>query len=232
MTDEWAAIDEAYTLYASQLLDGERESIEAEISWREREFERLEEMSRKQVPVRFTRPMNGGHLRLLADHPDLLLRYFHNERRIAKAIECCEAQFWHMYLAKADSVHNYYYTEVKKLRRGIMTMMRLELEPVAKILITHIMSRLCALVGVEITNSKPYDLLCLLEDAFVHEVILPNEMLRKEWEDCWKLEHTVLQSHIVRSMQADTAQDSQKDGANGTTLRDLQGILSSRSMAP
>ncbi|KAL5400107.1 hypothetical protein PMIN03_012572 [Paraphaeosphaeria minitans] len=230
ISDEWAAIDKIHSLYAFQLLDNERESMEAEINWREKEFERLEALSRKQVPVRFTLPMNGGHLGLLADHPDLLLRYFHNERRIAKAIERCEVEFRHMHLAQADPSRKFYYTEVQKLRRGILAIMRLELEPVAKTLITHITSLLYARVGVEVTKFKRDDVLCLLEGAFIDEVILRSVTLSSEWGECCTLEKTILQSQVAITMHA--PQDLPQDRTKGKTLADLQVILSSRSMAP
>lgn len=195
-SDEWDAIDKEFTLYEAQLLDNEREGLEEEITWREGEFERLKEMSEKEVPVRFARPMDMGHVKLLVDYPELLLRYFQNEKRIAQAIERCEVKFRRMHRANADSSRNYYAEELK-IRRDIYAMCRLKLEPITKKLLTHIMSRLCALVGVQLPNFLNNKPLCVLEDAFIQEVILKNAMLRMEWEECWKLETTILKTHIA-----------------------------------
>lgn len=214
MSDEWAAINEASARYAAQLRQNERESMEAEIEWREKEFKRLEEMSRKPVPVRFPRPMTLGRLKLLAEHPDLLLRIFQSEREISRAIERCEVQFRHMYPAGADP-SEFYYTKERTFRRRLIVTMRLELEPIAKTLLTHIMDRLCARVGVELIGSEPDGLLCLLEDDFVEEVIAPQVSLRDTWEEGCKLEQNLLHAQIAETRRASKSKHTLADIPGG-----------------
>jgi hypothetical protein len=93
ISNEWAAIDENYTLYEAQKFDDDRARLAAEISWREKEFERLTYMCIKGVTVRFAGPMRFALVSQLADHPDLLLRHFQNERRIIRANQWLELRY-------------------------------------------------------------------------------------------------------------------------------------------
>ncbi|KAF2450271.1 hypothetical protein P171DRAFT_479374 [Karstenula rhodostoma CBS 690.94] len=199
--DEWSEIDKQRTLYEAQRIDIEEESLAAEISWREKEFRRLANMCEKHVPVRFARPMDMGHIYQLADRPELLLRYFQNEYKIAEAIKRCEVQFRYMYPANANGSRNYYRAE-QKFRQDVMRVSRLKLEPVAKKLFAHLQKLLCGLLCVRVANIRIDEPLSTLENAFITEVIKPNEELCTELQICWELERHIFQAQAAEEQAA------------------------------
>ncbi|KAL1608532.1 hypothetical protein SLS60_003474 [Paraconiothyrium brasiliense] len=189
MSDEWAAIDKAYTLYEARQLDMDSERLAEEISWREKHFRRLANMCAQHVPVRFARPMSTRLISQLVKHPELLLRYFQNERRIAWANRVCE---WHVqHMDPVNKVGNFnFYTQEKLLRRAVLRNLRLTYEPIIKELFVHISKCLYALVeqGQDLLDDEP---LTLLDEILVAEVIDSNADLRHEYRELRDFEQEV-----------------------------------------
>ncbi|KAJ4354167.1 uncharacterized protein N0V89_005900 [Didymosphaeria variabile] len=188
MSDEWAAIDKEYTFYEARQLDKDRDRLEKEISWREKHFRRLANMCAQQVPVRFARPMPTGLVSQLVQHPELLLRYFQNERRIAWANRVCEWQVQQMDLGIVGTFN--FYTKDQLLRRAVMRNQRLKHEPIVKQLFAHISKCLYALVeqGQDLTDDEP---LTLLDEMLVAEIIDGNADLRHEYRESRDFEQEV-----------------------------------------
>jgi hypothetical protein len=193
ISEEWAAIDKNYTLYEAQQLDNNRAHLDTEISWREKEFERLAEMCVKGVTARFAGPMRLGHVSQLVDHPDLLLRYFQNERRIIRANQCFELRIRQMFPIRGRQLSNFYSKELMR-RRVEFRSRRFDYKPVVQQLLTEISSRLYALVGAEVTDLTDDQPLTLLDDILLEEIINQNIGLFNEYRECWDLERQ-LASH-------------------------------------
>ncbi|KAF1968516.1 hypothetical protein BU23DRAFT_602125 [Bimuria novae-zelandiae CBS 107.79] len=139
---------------------------------------------------RFLGPVSIQDLLQLALHPDLLLRYFQNERRVGRALQYMTLQIRR--LPGAAGGERSHYERHQDLRREILDNQRQDYERVVRVLFEYIEKRLIASVKpdgvVDLTDDEP---LTVLDGHLIDRIINRNPELQRAFQELEALERNV-----------------------------------------
>ncbi|KAJ4289218.1 hypothetical protein N0V90_011560 [Kalmusia sp. IMI 367209] len=181
----------------------QRERWDQEITWREAQISQQVVRMRNRLRVRFvnpvpaalpiryrlvvnnlegSRPAYCGLLSELAVFPDLLFRYFEVEKVIIDVIQRCRK------MKRFEDDEYIVFTKALERRRDEMQAYRRQYEAAAMVLLQHIEQLLCIEISDNVTDAENKQQLTLLDDTLMNEIINPNPVLRRHYEDIEQME--------------------------------------------
>lgn len=196
ISEEYVAISREYVNRATQQHNQERDRLTAEISWRERQFKRLADKFVQYTPVRFARPMPANFISQLSEHPQLLLRYFQNERRITGANEYGKWQAQQMNEAGKDGLSSFYARE-QLLRQAKMRNAYKRYEAVTTKMFEHIQACLYLLIATEVHDLTDDERLTLLDPMLQSEIVNRNAKLHDDFGELEDIERQVASHRFI-----------------------------------